>query len=714
MKLFLILPMACLVTIAGAQFYEPKTSAEDPVQRLFPVEAARVLAWQRGLTGEVTWSLEQSGPGGSTWKIAWLEPSGKVIRERTVTFGAAALVEGAAYYRDVLKQLAGDDWAVPSASPDNAPSAFWQGADLAASSRLDALSAIARLLADKPKVERAADAARLAGALVHAAVPSLAQQAELDATLLARGAAWLTIAESRLREPIDAAWAPILFLAGREPEASDLWQAQKTKMRSGAERFWSLALAEPRVDGVFTFAARSENRAWALPALYLFVRRDPRLMAPAAELIPGTSDYRLGVPSSDRSGEIPALAASFPSLTGLAPVAAMTREEISDAFPRVTVEAEPHAPASRLAALTDEAIAQLVKNARAEASQPKPAPSVTSIPPPDFKDAEKAWAYLGALKEPPRNADSPEDRKRRIRLWLAERKAAAERFSAAFPNDPRRWDAAIMAYDSEQSLVRFGERDAKRPSTDVLDAILAAPDASVDTKGEAAFFQTMRVGDEVSLSSPHTLPPFHRALSEFIRNYPQHPRAAEVASIQLQLLEAVETPGADKILAELAAHLNQQVAAQAKGMLEQRARFAELKKKPLELKFTAADGRDVDVAKLRGKVLLLDFWASWCGPCMAEAPHVVATYGKLHERGFEVLGINLDQDKAAMESALQKAGMTWPQHFDGHGWQNEIAQRFGIRSIPATWLFDKQGKLREIGLRGGELEARIENLLREK
>jgi hypothetical protein len=99
---------------------------------------------------------------------------------------------------------------------------------------------------------------------------------------------------------------------------------------------------------------------------------------------------------------------------------------------------------------------------------------------------------------------------------------------------------------------------------------------------------------------------------------------------------------------------------------------------------------------------------------MSDAPHVVATYKKLRERGFEIIGISLDQDREAMETALKKADMTWPQSFDGKGWQTEIAVRFGVRSIPSTWLFDKKGKLREHGLRGQELEARIENLLKEK
>jgi hypothetical protein len=77
------------------------------------------------------------------------------------------------------------------------------------------------------------------------------------------------------------------------------------------------------------------------------------------------------------------------------------------------------------------------------------------------------------------------------------------------------------------------------------------------------------------------------------------------------------------------------------------------------------------------------------------------------------VGISLGQDKAAMEAAMKKHNMVWPQNFDGKGWQNEIATRFGIKSIPAAWLFDKKGMLRETSLRGEELTAGVEKLLKE-
>ena len=134
--------------------------------------------------------------------------------------------------------------------------------------------------------------------------------------------------------------------------------------------------------------------------------------------------------------------------------------------------------------------------------------------------------------------------------------------------------------------------------------------------------------------------------------------------------------------------------------------------KPLALKFGAVDGRAVDLEKLRGKVVLIDFWATWCGPCVQEVPHVKAVYEKLHPKGFEIVGISFDQKKTALQNFVLKEKMTWPQYFDGKGWSNQFGVRFGIESIPTMWLVDKKGVLRHLDGRK-ELESKVEKLLAE-
>jgi thiol-disulfide isomerase/thioredoxin len=133
--------------------------------------------------------------------------------------------------------------------------------------------------------------------------------------------------------------------------------------------------------------------------------------------------------------------------------------------------------------------------------------------------------------------------------------------------------------------------------------------------------------------------------------------------------------------------------------------------KTIDLKFTAVDGTQVDLANLKGKVVLIDFWATWCGPCVGELPNVLKAYEKLHPKGFEIIGISLDSDKAKLEAFTKEKGMSWPQFFDGKGWKNEISTRFGIHSIPAMWLVDKGGKLVSTSVRG-KLEEEVEKYLK--
>jgi thiol-disulfide isomerase/thioredoxin len=123
------------------------------------------------------------------------------------------------------------------------------------------------------------------------------------------------------------------------------------------------------------------------------------------------------------------------------------------------------------------------------------------------------------------------------------------------------------------------------------------------------------------------------------------------------------------------------------------------------------EGNPLSISRFKGKVVLIDFWAVWCGPCIAELPHVLEAYAKHHDKGFEIIGISLDQDRAKLDAFLQEKGMTWPQYFDGQGWQNKLAQEYGINSIPATFLLDGEGKIIAKDLRGDALDQAVARAL---
>ena len=116
--------------------------------------------------------------------------------------------------------------------------------------------------------------------------------------------------------------------------------------------------------------------------------------------------------------------------------------------------------------------------------------------------------------------------------------------------------------------------------------------------------------------------------------------------------------------------------------------------KPAELDFTALDGRKVTSADLRGKVVLLDFWATWCGPCMQSLDHLKGIHKKFHPDGVEVVAINFDDDRAVLEAAVKEKGLPWPQYFEGRN--NSIGKKFGITHYPSVWLLDRAGNVRYV------------------
>lgn len=125
------------------------------------------------------------------------------------------------------------------------------------------------------------------------------------------------------------------------------------------------------------------------------------------------------------------------------------------------------------------------------------------------------------------------------------------------------------------------------------------------------------------------------------------------------------------------------------------------------------EGEEMSLSDLKGKVVLIDFWASWCGPCRKENPHVLKVYNKYKDKGFEILGVSLDRSKMPWLKAIEKDGLTWHHVSDLKGWQNEVAKNYSVRSIPHTVLLDENQRIIARNLRGASLEQKLQQIFGE-
>ena len=284
-----------------------------------------------------------------------------------------------------------------------------------------------------------------------------------------------------------------------------------------------------------------------------------------------------------------------------------------------------------------------------------------------WKKVEDAMKSLESPANPPK---SREEAVAHLKSGLTVFDSSLKDFSTSAPSDARRWQAKIFEAKTANARDFAGLPPSSEMSA-ILDEILNSSDAPQAIKGEASGM-TVLVGVRKMPEDE-----WQKKAEQHLQSYPEAP-------------------------------MNPQI----KSMIDRIAVMSKLKTEPLDLKFTAMDGTEVDLAKMRGKVVLIDFWATWCGPCVNEIPNVVQAYENLHSKGFEIVGVSLDQDKAKLESFTKEKGMTWPQFFDGKGWQNEISSRFGIQSIPAMWLINKKGLLVSTNARP-KLQEQVEKLLAE-
>jgi thiol-disulfide isomerase/thioredoxin len=308
----------------------------------------------------------------------------------------------------------------------------------------------------------------------------------------------------------------------------------------------------------------------------------------------------------------------------------------------------------------------------------------------------------------------------------------SRRFFTSYPTDDRRWGFVVESaylrpsfikgfkpeFDASPSRANIITDEAaaeafKKEQTAILEGIYAAKGVNSHVKvGGAGWLIMEAEAQAMATPSSENRALLKKRVDALITVLPDDAPDSLVAAGPETLLRVLKAQAPEELEAyktELRKSSNPVLAELPDAEAKQIARLADLG----TIKFTAVDGREVDVAKLKGHVVLIDFWATWCGPCKEELPNVKAVYQKLHDKGFEVVSISLDDAKSKQKLVdfVAANGIPWPQMFDGKGWETELAVKYGVKAIPAMFLLDKEGKLASLEARGPELEKQVSKLL---
>ena len=343
-----------------------------------------------------------------------------------------------------------------------------------------------------------------------------------------------------------------------------------------------------------------------------------------------------------------------------------------------------------------------------------PVPTPPATPSPEIladidahaKNADDLWAYIKKYSatddleniDPTLDQDAKMTKARELIAGkVAHLRPAVDLLLKKYPQDPHRWDAKLLRVFFLKDENGISDEEADKTFHEIADA----PDASQDAKRQA---RGVLLQDMLEKASPETglTPEIDKALTAYEKDFPDDPIGSQLVLLRMKMLQA--TP--DKInplLKTLTQSPNKATADAATKQLAMRTQ-------PVELKITSLDGKEIDFSKLRGKVVLLDFWATWCAPCMAAIPDILAVNKKYQDKGFEVVGISLDDDKAEVEKIAKGKGITWPIYCDTKVWQSDVALQFGVETLPATFLVDKKGLLHPLDI-DSDLDAEVGKLL---
>ena len=372
-------------------------------------------------------------------------------------------------------------------------------------------------------------------------------------------------------------------------------------------------------------------------------------------------------------------------------------------------------PHSRAIALQPAATERAAEKAPVEGAQ---STSLPKVPPLPKGTPEELMAFVEKLKQVNPRPSSREEMMRYLgEVAKVQVQAADQILSQIKPSDDLYDDAAKLKLESLMMLGRMGDEKAAADMATFAQTLINSPSPELAKEAK----RLVLVSEAQQMFATGTLdrgPELVQKTAAMLAADPNDPQSAGLA---MQLAGALEQlPGGESLAQAaykafgpiLATSTNERVRAMGDSFAGTLRRLS-LPGHPMEITGTLLNGKPFDQKSLVGKVVLIDFWATWCGPCVAEIPNVLQQYEKYHDKGFEVIGISLDQDREALEKFVAEQKVPWPILFEkpeGDGWQHPLSTFYGISGIPTVILIGRDGNVITLNARGEKLGQQLDLL----
>lgn len=328
-----------------------------------------------------------------------------------------------------------------------------------------------------------------------------------------------------------------------------------------------------------------------------------------------------------------------------------------------------------------------------------------------FKTADELWLHIRQMQQqgPSEQARTLEEHRAIVKNFIGQIDVALAEFCRRFPTDARRWDAKLTRVQYTNLLADLQGRPYDQAADEkTLKEIAAAADASTETKARASLFlMQFHAAPLLQSTNATAVAAVEAEITAFEKQYPQDPRNEQLRLLKARLFQKADPAKAESLMKTLAKSSDPQVAYEAQGYLTS----LDISMKPVQLRFTAVDGSTVDLEKLRGKVVLLDFWATWCGPCRVQGKLVEQVAGSFRtDSTATFLSLNTDQDRSGVPAFLKNQGWTLPVAY-----AQGLDELLSVRALPTLVIFDCHGRVvfREDGVDPGSFVEEVSRHLRE-